>query len=421
MIEKSWNYKVVVYPIVIFFSFLLYYISTTTVDEMVVGKGEVVPSSNTKIIQHLEGGIVEKIFVHEGDKVKKNQALYQLKNSYYISDIKQKKIEIDKLTREKKRLQAQIAFKNSLSYDDNNPLNQNEIDIFNSQMKYYQEQKSIFQDDLDRLRLEKRQKENKISNLRVELKIANENLSILSKLLKGGAASKKQYLAELSKKQSLITQIDNLKSEIPITKNKIIGAMTKISSFKSKMKTKWLEKLSEVNVKLASLKENEVASADREKRQLIKSPVDGIVKKLHFNTIGGIVKSGDKIAEITPIDDSLVIEAKIKTNDRGSLLVGQDVSIEITAYSYSKYGFLKGKLIYISPDTFKNEKGTSYYSVKIKADKYKVAKGKEILPGMVAVIHIKTGKKTILRYILKPLKDIRKNALIEKWCERLSW
>ena len=101
MIEKGWNYKVVVYPIVIFFGFVLYYISTTTVDEMVVGRGEVVPSSNTKIIQHLEGGIVEKIFVKEGDKVKKGDPLYQLKNSFYISDIKQKKIELAKLTREK--------------------------------------------------------------------------------------------------------------------------------------------------------------------------------------------------------------------------------------------------------------------------------------------------------------------------------
>jgi HlyD family secretion protein/adhesin transport system membrane fusion protein len=180
------------------------------------------------------------------------------------------------------------------------------------------------------------------------------------------------------------------------------------------MKTEWLKKLSEVEVKIASLKETEVASSDREKRQLITSPVDGIVKKLYFNTIGGIVKSGDRIAEITPIDDSLVIEAKIKTNDRGDLVVGQDVAIEISAYSYSKYGYLKGKLIYISPDSFSEQNGLSYYTVKIKADHYEVAKGKEILPGMMATIHIKTGKKTILEYILKPLKDIQKNALIEK-------
>jgi len=412
--EPKWNYKVAVYPIVAFFSFFLWWIYSTQVDEMVVGRGRVIPSSNTKIIQHLEGGIIDKIYVKEGDKVKKGDPLYRLKNSYYISDIKQKKIELAKLKREKKRLEAQANFQDTLTFKDKDPLNQNEIDIFNSQMRYYNDQLSLFQDELDQLRLEKKQKLEKIKNLNLELKIAKENLKILDKLLRGGAASKKQYLAELSKKQSLVTQIANLKNDIPIINKKIVGAMTKLGSFRSQKKTEWLKKLAEVDVKIASLKENEIASSDREKRQLITSPVDGIVKKLYFNTIGGIVKSGDKIVEITPLDDSLIIEAKIKTNDRGDLVVGQDVSIEISAYSYSKYGYLKGKLIYISPDSFMDERGNSYYTVKIKANHYEVAKGKEILPGMMATIHIKTGKKTILEYILKPLKDIKRDALIEK-------
>ncbi len=412
--SPKWNYKAAVYPIVLFFSFFLWWIYSTTVDEMVVGRGKVIPSSNTKIIQHLEGGIIEKIFVKEGDKVKKGDPLYQLKNSYYVSDIKQKKIELKKLHLERKRLQAQIDFKDSITFKDNSPLALNEIELFNSQMKYFKEQISIIQDELDQLRLEKKQKQAKIVNLQLELKIAKENLSILDRLLKGGAASKKQYLAELSKKQSIVTQVTSLKDDLPIINKKIVGSMTKIGSFRSKMKTEWLKKLSEVELKISSLKQNEIASSDREKRQLITSPVDGIVKKLYFNTIGGIVKSGDKIVEITPIDDSLVIEAKIKTNDRGDLVVGQDVSIQISAYSYSKYGYLKGKLIYISPDSFTQERGASYYTVKIKANHYEVAKGKDILPGMMATIHIKTGKKTILQYVLKPLKDIRKNALIEK-------
>lgn len=412
--KPNWNYKVAIYPIMIFFAFFLWWIYSTSIDEMVVGEGRVIPSSNTKIIQHLEGGIIEKIFVHEGDKVQKNAPLYQLKNSYYTSDIKQKEIELKKLNLQKQRLQAQINFQEKLNFNDNSTLAKSQIKLFDSQMIYFNQQLSIIQDELDQLRLEKKQKLAKIKNLNLELKIAKENLSILDKLLRGGAASKKQYLAELSKKQSLVTQITTLKDDLPIINKKIVGAMTKFNSFKSKSKTNWLKELSEVELKIANLKENEKASSDREKRQLITSPVDGIVKKLYFNTIGGIVKSGDKIVEITPVEDSLVIEAKIKTNDRGDLLVGQDVSIQITAYSYSKYGYIKGKLIYISPDSFIDEKGFSYYTVKIKANHYEVAKGKEILPGMMATIHIKTGKKTILQYILKPLKDIKKNALIEK-------
>jgi HlyD family secretion protein/adhesin transport system membrane fusion protein len=212
----------------------------------------------------------------------------------------------------------------------------------------------------------------------------------------------------------LITQIGTLKNDIPIINQQIKSAMTKMTTFKSEMKSKWLEELNECKIKAIKLKENQIASIDRESRQLITSPVNGVIKKLNFNTLGGIIKSGDNIVEITPLDDTLIIEAKIKSNDRGDLIVGQDVSIEISAYSYSKYGFLKGKLIFISPDSFTDSDNSSHYIVKVEAKNHKVAEGKEIIPGMVATIHIKTGKKTILTYILKPLKDISHNALIEK-------
>lgn len=412
--EGKWNYRASVYPILLLILAFGYWIYTTSVDEMVIGSGRVIPSSNTKIIQHLEGGIVETIYVKEGDKVKKGDSLFKVKNSFYTSDTKQKKIQLANLGREKVRLNALIGLKRELIFTTKHPLNKNEINIFNSELKSFLQQQSLYQSELDELRLEKKQKRSRIGNLNLELKIVKENLSILDKLLKGGAASKQQYLSELSKKQSLLTQIRGLQSEIPIINQQIKGAMTKATSFKSKTQSKWLKELNECDTKIESLQQNEIASVDREARQLITSPVNGIVKKLNFNTIGGIIKSGEDIVEITPIDDSLIIEAKIKSSDRGDLVLGQEVSIEISAYSYSKYGFLKGKLIYISPDSFVDQQNNSSYTVKIEAKNYEVAKGKEVLPGMVATIHIKTGKKTILTYILKPLKDISHNALIEK-------
>ena len=412
--EHKWNYRASVYPIILLIFAFGYWIYSTTVDEMVIGTGRVIPSSNTKIIQHLEGGIIETIYIKEGDTVKKGDPLFKVKNSFYTSDTKQKKIQLANLGREKLRLNALIELKRELKFKTPHPHNQNEIDIFTSEMKSFLQQQALYQSKLDELRLEKKQKKNRIRNLNLELKIVKENLSILNKLLQGGAASKQQYLAELSKKQSLLTQIRNLQGEIPIINQQIKGAMTKTASYKSEIKSKWLKELNECESKIESLQETEIASIDREERQLITSPVNGIVKKLNFNTIGGIIKSGENIAEITPIGDSLIIEAKIKSNDRGDLVVGQEVSIEISAYSYSKYGFLKGKLIFISPDSFVDKQNNSSYTVKIEAKNYEVAKGKEILPGMVATIHIKTGKKTILTYILKPLKDITHNALIEK-------
>jgi HlyD family secretion protein/adhesin transport system membrane fusion protein len=412
--EGGWNYRVSIYPIMLFLVLFIAWIYSYSIDEMVIGSGRVIPSSNSKIIQHLEGGIVEKIYVKEGDRVKKGAPLFKVKNSFYTSDTQQKKIELENLNREIVRLSSLINLKKEIKFQTQHPLNRVERDIFNSQMKHFLEKQSLYQGELDKLRLEKKQKNGKIDNLNLELKIVKEQLFITNKLLKKGAASKQQYLNELAKQQSLITQIGTLKNDIPIINQQIKSAMTKMTTFKSEMKSKWLEELNECKIKAIKLKENQIASIDRESRQLITSPVNGVIKKLNFNTLGGIIKSGDNIVEITPLDDTLIIEAKIKSNDRGDLIVGQDVSIEISAYSYSKYGFLKGKLIFISPDSFTDSDNSSHYIVKVEAKNHKVAEGKEIIPGMVATIHIKTGKKTILTYILKPLKDISHNALIEK-------
>ncbi len=416
MIEESrWNHRLVTFPIIIFTLFFITWTIFANVDEVVRGNGKVIPLSQTKVLQHLEGGIVEDIFVKEGQEVKKGDAIYRLKNATSVSDKNKKEITLSTYIAKAQRLKAQIEFeKLKFSKDIDSDIKNSERDIFKQEMKNFNDELSTLKDKLAQSNLEKKQKSSRLKNLNHELKTAKENLSIVNNLVKKGAASKKQYLAELSKKQALDTEISDLRSSVKIMAEKISEAKNKIKSFKSEMKSKWLKKLSDVDTKIKQLKEEKYAQKDREKRKIVVSPVNGIVKKLYFNTIGGIVKSGDRIAEITPIDDTLIIEAKIKTNDRGQVVVGQDVSIEITAYNYAKFGLLDGKLISISSDSFSQNNADDYYAVKVQALKHEFTSTKKIMPGMVANINILTGKKTIFEYILKPLKDISKNALHEK-------
>ncbi len=413
-IEKRWNYHLVVWPIVVMMTLFLVWASVSDVDELVHGMGKVVPSSQKKVLQHLEGGIVEKIYVQEGERVKKGDPIYKLKNSSSKSDSVEKEIALRSLLIKEDRLKAQIAFKNDFDVNNTSPQANNEKAIFANEMQNYHEQKSILQDDLDQNRLEKKRKSERLKNLRSQLKTQKENVSILQRLVKKGAASKKQYLAELAKSQSLITDINEIKNSIPIITQKIKSSLTKTKKLKSEKRTSWLKELNEVTLKIEQLTQKKLATKDREVRKVITSPVNGIVQKLYFHTIGGIVRPGDRVAEITPVDDNLIIEAKIKTNDRGNIAIDQNVSIAITAYSYTRYGLLHGKLISISPDSFIDQKGNNFYQVRVKADHYAFAPDKPILPGMMANINIKTGKKTIMRYLLKPLKDIRQNALTEK-------
>jgi len=409
--ERSWNHRIVTLPIMAFMAVFIVWSIFSEVDEVVRGDGKVIPSSQTKVIQHLEGGIVDSIYVKEGQNVKKGDPIYRLKNASSQANSKKKEISLVSLSAEHKRVQAQVDFKDISQLVD---LDDSQRDIFRQEMQNFDDEISGLKDKLSQSKLEKKQKSSRLKNLRNELKTASENLKISKSLLEKGAASKKQYLAELSKKQSLLTQISDIKSSIPIIDQKISEANNKIKSFRSQIKSKWLKKLSEIETKIKQLKEDKSAQKDRESRKVVTSPVNGIVQKLYFHTMGGIVKPGDRIAEITPVDDKLIIEAKIKTIDRGQVIVGQDVSIAITAYNYAKFGLLEGKLLSISPDSFSDKNGMSYYEVKVKADKYNFAKDKPILPGMVADINILTGKKTIFRYILKPLKDISKNALHEQ-------
>jgi HlyD family secretion protein/adhesin transport system membrane fusion protein len=416
MIEESrWNSRLVTFPIIVFCTLFITWTVFTEVDEVVRGDGKVIPSSQTKILQHLEGGIVEDIFVKEGQEVKKGEAIYRLKNATSQADSNQKEISLLAFKAQSQRLKAQIDFgKLIFTKDIDDVLAENETNIFKEEMRNFNDELSAFKDRLAQSKLEKKQKSSRLENLRTELKTARENLAIVVKLVKKGAASKTQYLAELSKKQSLVTEISDIRDSIPIMSEKVSESNNKIKSFKSETKSKWLKKLSEVETKIKQLSEDKLAKSDREERKVVVSPVNGIVKKLYFHTIGGIIKSGDRIAEITPIDDNLVIEAKIKTNDRGQVIMGQEVSIEITAYNYAKFGLLEGNLIAISSDSFVDKSGVDYYEVKVQATKHEFASDKPIMPGMVANINILTGKKTIFEYILKPLKDISKNALHEK-------
>lgn len=414
--EKGWNHRYVTIPIMILVALFLWWSIVTEVDEVVRGEGKVIPSSQTKVLQHLEGGIIEEIYVNEGERVKKGDPIYRLKNATSEADSNQKEIALLALKAQSERLNAQVEFKKlhfSKEVEDA-LMDENEAKIFQQEMQNFEDQLSTLKDKLSQNKLEKKQKIARLANLNAELKTAKENLNISKKLLKEGATSKRQYLEVLSKKQAIVTQITEIKGDIPIIKEKISEAENKIKSFRSESKAKWLKKLAEVETKIKGLSQQQYAQSDREERKIVTSPVNGVVQKLYFYTIGGVVKAGDRIAEITPLDDSLIIKANIKTNDRGQVLAGQDVSIAITAYSYTKYGLLKGTLLSISPDSFEDRKGGSYYEVKVKAKKTSFAKDKPIMPGMVANINILTGKKTIMEYVLKPLKDITFNALHEK-------
>lgn len=417
--DTKWNYYVSVLPIMLFFIAFISWSSFSEIDEVVRGSGKVVPSGQTKVLQNLEGGIVADIKVQEGDNVKKGQVIYSLSNEFFKADSRSKELDLLAFRASEIRLKASISEKEKVEFPKD--LEEKIPDIINNEIRIFQEDLynkktkiDIAKDQLSQKRFKLQEAQTKFENLTLELNLAQANMKILESLYKKNVVSKKEYISELSKKQNIVTKLSETRNSIPIIKEEIAEAKKKINTVRSDIRTKHLQKYSTLKAEINKLIEKNKANTDRELRKDVVSPVNGIVNKLYFYTVGGIVKPGDKIAEITPLEDALTIEAKVNTSDRALIWAGQDVSVEITAYDFSKYGLLNGKLISISPDSFEDRNGSIFYIVKVKADVNQFAPDLPILPGMIANINILTGKKTIMQYILKPLKDISRNALSEQ-------
>ena len=405
--QANWNHRLVTWPIMLFVLVFIIWATFSEIDESVRGTGKIIPSGKTKIIQHLEGGIISEILVNEGDNVKKYDPLFKLSQAFFLSDKNEKKIELYALLAQKNRLESEISEKNDIKFDKKLTIYipeiiSNERNIFEIDRQEFDGQLSLLHDDIDKKTYKIKEMKNKLHNLDLELAIAKENVTIQERLVKQGASSRKMYLNELAKKQNLVTQKQSLKNSIPVVKEELQEANKKYKNFKSKEHAKQLKELSKVKISIKKLLEKSKANEDREVRRTMKSPVNGLIKP------------GDAVAEITPIDDSLMVEAKVKTSDRGLIWIGQDVKVEVTAYETSRYGTLDGKLVYISSDSF-IDKTTSenFYEVKVKTKQTSFGEKNEVLAGMVANINIKTGKKSVLEYILKPLKDITQKSLHE--------
>ncbi len=417
MIEKKWNYYITVIPIGLFLLVALIWAGFSEIDEVVRGEGKVIPSGQTKILQHMEGGIVAEILVNEGDTVSVNQPIYRLEQASFTADLNEKGLE-------KVALQAKQQRLESLTYDKNlvySPefmkqypqIVSNEMQIYHSEKLNNSDRLNSALQKVEQKKYEIQDLEAKLRDLTSELDVETENASIAEQLMKSGAGSKKEYLAEKSKKQNLITQLNSIKNQIPVARGKAKEGLFEVSSIKSEIKSKALNELQDIRLKLSQTFQQSEASGDRTKRLLITSPVKGIVNKLYYYTIGGAIKAGDKVAEITPLESGFMIDANIRALDRGRIWMGQKVNIEITAYDYAKYGKIEGQLVSISPDSYTNQKGEILYAVKVKAYKDNLGKNLPIMPGMEAVVNIVTGKRTVLSYLFLPIKRMGKNSMLE--------
>jgi adhesin transport system membrane fusion protein len=390
-------------------------------EQVTIGQGKVVPASKTQLVQSLEGGIVKAIHASEGMLVEKGDLLLQIDPTGFGSDLDQVREKLIGLGAKRARLLAE-ANGTALAFPPE--LQAAHPDITARQRAEYEARRAEHMHTLsaiDERALQRRQEvienEAKAATLEQSLELARTELELTEPLVAKGAAAKVEVIRLKSRVAEIEGSLAAARLAIPRLKSAIAEAEMDRQQQATAFRTAALKDLNEIDIELAALGQAVKADADKVARTDLRAPARGIVQRLHVTTLGQVVKPGQDIVEIVPIDDTLLVEAKVATRDVAFLTPGQDAVVKITAYEFGIYGSLKGRLERISADAITTDKGDSYYSIEIRTDlAYLEKDGRRlpIIPGMVAEVDIVTGAKSVLHYLINPLTRLRAQAMRER-------
>lgn len=397
---------------------LLVWAAFAPLDEVARGEGKVVPSSQLQVIQSFDGGVVQEVLVREGQVVDKGDLLLRIDPTRFISTFRENRAEYLALQARAARLQALTAnseFTLPADLHSEAPdIAAHERNLYESNRKELQEQVSIAQSQLDQRSEELNEVRAKLTQASRALELSMQELNVTKPLLASGAISEVEILrlegevanARGAREQAL-AQVSRLLLAIEEAKGKIRETELQANN-------KWRNELSDVLGKIAALSESSTGLADKIKYAEIRSPVRGTVQRVFTNTVGGVVQPGREVIEMVPLDDDLLVEAKVSPKDIAFLHPGQDAIVKFTAYDFVVYGGLRGKVEHISPDTVTDEKDRTFYIVRVRTERAGFDPSLPILPGMMTQVDILTGKKTVLAYLLKPVLRAQQNALTER-------
>lgn len=407
--------------IVVAISLFVVWANWATLEEVTRGDGRVVPASKIQKVQNLEGGIVREILTRDGAIVKKGQVLLRIDSTSFGSTVAERGEQLVAMQTTITRLRAEIAGKAPVYSKE---LLKTRPDLVRREMALYRSRKSEYAAAINSLRQQMRQREqeiaetqNRIIHAQRALKLARQELELTRPLVQRGLTSKVQFIQLQTKVNELEGNLSSARLALPRLTSAKEEAAKRIEERNSSDRSKALTQLNEVQARASALMKAVESDKDKVKRTFVRAPVAGIVKEVKVTTVGQVVKPGDDLAEIVPLNDSLLIEAQVRPADIAFLHAGQKAVVKITAYDFTIYGTLAAKVERIGADTVTNDKGVSFYKILVRTDKAYLQSGTRklnIIPGMIAQVDVLTGEKTVLEYIVKPLARLRHEALRER-------
>ncbi|WP_442881712.1 HlyD family type I secretion periplasmic adaptor subunit [Comamonas sp.] len=389
------------------------------IDEVVRGQGKVVPSRQVQVIQSLDGGIVEEILVRPGEHIELGQVLLRIDPTRFTSSLGESKAEVLALKAKAARLEALATgdvFKVPEDVMRDAPqIVQMERRFWETKTQELDTTISIARDQLNQRQQELRETAANRDQATSSCSLTSEELAVTRPLLKSGAVSEVDLLRLQRDVARFCGEAKAAGAQIGRIQAAIQEAQRKVQEAELNVRNLARVELSETKSKLSTLEQGQLALADRVKLAEVRSPVRGTVNTLMVNTVGGVVQPGKDILDIVPMDDSLLLEVQVNPKDIGFLHFGQKAEVKFTAYDFAIYGGLTGKVEQIGANTITDERGNSYYIVKVRTDKVHVGdNSRPIIPGMQAEVHVLTGRRTLMQYLLKPILRAKANALTER-------
>lgn len=409
--------------IALFFVVFLSWARVATLDEVTRGEGKVIPSSQIQVVQNLEGGIIAGISVREGDVVDKDQILIRIDQTQAAAGYRESRARYLSLRAAVARLKAEVdgtevAFPGEV-LDDAPNVAADELALFASRQSGLKTDLSILRRQEDQRRQELVELRGRLVRLKESYRLVAEELNIIGPLVSSGVVSKVELLRLRREANNIKGEREATRLAIPRASSALREATGRIEERKISLRTESLRELNQKSAELAVVAETIASGKDRALRADVRSPVHGTVKQILVSTVGGVIRPGQDLVEIVPLEDTLLIEARIRPADIAFLRPGQDATVKITAYDFSIYGGLKAKVEHISADTIEDElqKGETFYRIRLRTELSYLGTEQNplpIIPGMTASVDILTGEKTVLDYLLKPILKVRDRALRER-------
>ena len=397
---------------------LIFWASVAEIDEITRGDGRVIPSRQLQTLQSLDGGLVEDILVREGQVVEQGQLLVRVDPIRFAASLGESRAQFLALTGEVTRLAALIAgiepvFPPELE-DEAPELLRHEQRLFRSSREELIEQQSVFESQIEQRQQELEEARAAVSQYGNTLRLTRRELEVTRPLLASGAVSDVDVLRLERQVATIEGELSRARAAVARSEAAVSEARNRKREVELTMINRWQNQLSDSRSRLDALAQAGQGLADMVRQAEIRSPIRGTVQRLHINTIGGVLTPGRDVVDIVPLDDQLMIEARIQPRDIAFIRPEQEANIRLTAYDFSIYGGLKAYVEHISADTITDERDNTFYLVRLVTKPGDFDEDLLIIPGMTTQVDIITGKRTVMEYLLKPVLRAGSMALRER-------